>query len=478
MKSWIGRMALGLLVLVGAAGILIVGRQWLMNGTSTSATVSQQMATGRETPAISVELVRVGRGSVTTSLEITGNFLPRRRTMVSAEVDGIVHSIPNSKERIEVEVDGRHYSESLSLDLGQRVSQGDILLTLDPAEYELELASANARLLKAQKDLEDLVAWKRPEEVRRLQALRDEAKSQLQRAEADFRRLQALVDQRATSRQEFDRAQAELQSAQATVERTNAELAEAEAGPTESAIAVSQALVKQAEAEVKIREDRLRRTVVRAPYTGYIVDRNVEVGQRVTAQPRVDLMELMDLSLVIVQVGIPERYLGKFEIGTLAQVEAAGSVAPVPGVVFLVNQKVDYETRTFRVRIAVENDHGRFKAGQFVKVRIPMESAKDSLVVPYEALVFEGGQPAVFVYDPHSQRVAHRNIKLGLIGDGRVEVVEGLSEGQQIVRLNPAVLADGMRVQPGSALSAIDPPSHTFPIHAIGTSFSTRGSDQ
>ena len=110
-----------------------------------------------------------------------------------------------------------------------------MLVHLDPTEYELELAASKAKLLKAQKDLEDLLAWKRPEEIRRLTAAREEALAREERNQSDFKRMESLIDQRATSQQEFGRVRAELRSARAAVERAEADLAEAEAGPTEAA---------------------------------------------------------------------------------------------------------------------------------------------------------------------------------------------------------------------------------------------------
>ena len=263
--------------------------------------------------------------------------------------------------------------------------------------------------------------------------------------------MESLIGQRATSEQEYQRVQAELRSARAAVDRAEADLAEAEAGPTEAAIAVARALVAQAEAEVRIKEDQLRKTVIRAPYDAVIVDRFVDEGQRVTSQPRVELMELMDLSLVIVQVGVPERYLGRVKIGDWVRVHAAGVVDPVPGLVVLVNEKVDHETRTFRVRVAVENHERKFKAGQFVKVAFEVDSAPDTLVIPTRSLVYSGGQPQVFVFNAESQRVSQRVVRLGLEGNGITEVVDGLTEEDRIVLQDPAVLADGMRVQPGAS---------------------------
>lgn len=449
MRKLIRPVVTTLIVVVSVGALALAARHWFFE---KSQAVSQHEPSARkEIPAMAVELVSVRQGTVAKTLELTGNFLPRRRTMVVAEVDGVIQSIPRSSRKIEVEIEGRKYSENQGLDLGQTVAQGEVLVHLDPTEYELELAASKAKLLKAQKDLEDLLAWKRPEEIRRLTAAREEALAREERNQSDFKRMESLIDQRASSQQEFGRVRAELRSARAAVERAEADLAEAEAGPTEAQIAVSQALVSQAEADVRIKEDRLKKTVIRSPYDAVIVERFVEEGERVTSQPRVELMELMDLSLVVVQVGIPERYMGRVQIEDWVRVQAAGTVDSVPGLVVLVNEKIDHETRTFRVRVAVENHERKFKAGQFVKVAFEIDSARDALVVPTKSLVYSGGQPQVFVYDAESQRVTQKVVRLGLEGDGITEIIDGLTDGDRIVLQDPAVLADGMRVQSGES---------------------------
>lgn len=445
MGKWTARILTTLIVLAGIGALALAARHWVSN--EPQGALAHEATPRKEIPAMAVELVSVRRGTVAKSLELTGNFLPRRRTMVVAEVDGVIQSIPRSPRKIEVEIAGRKYSENLGLDLGQPVAQGDILIHLDPTEYELELAAAKASWQKAQKDLEDLLAWKRPEEIRRQKAAREEALAREERAQSDFKRIESLIGERATSQQQFERVQAELRSARAAVERAEADLAEAEAGPTEAQIAVARALVSQAEAEVRIKDDRLKKTVIRAPYDAVIVDRFVDEGERVTSQPRVELMELMDLSLVVVQVGVPERYLGRVKVGDSVRVEAAGTVDPVPGLIVLVNEKVDHETRTIRVRVAVENHERKFKAGQFVKVAFDIDSAPDALVIPTRSLVYSGGQPQVFVYNAESQRVSQKVVQVGLEGDGITEIIDGLTEGDRIVLQDPAVLADGMRVQ-------------------------------
>jgi len=143
-------------------------------------------------PPVEVLVQEARVGSLSESVQLVGNFLPRRRTIIVTEVDGRILTLAKARQKIEVEIDGKRYSEHMSVDLGEPVTKGDTLIQIDPAEYKLALASANARLAETEMMLADLKAWRRPEEVRRLAAMRDEASARLTVAAREVERLGAL----------------------------------------------------------------------------------------------------------------------------------------------------------------------------------------------------------------------------------------------------------------------------------------------
>ena len=401
---------------------------------------------------VQVQVAEVRRADISSTLELVGNFLPQRRTVIVAEVDGVIKRIPHSKQRIEVAVDGRGCSQPVRLGLGHEVSEGDILIELDPVDFELALASAQAKLDRANKELEQLLAWKRPEEVQRIRALRDEAKAHLDQAESELKRAESLGKEQALSRSDYEHHLAVARRARAMFAHADAAWRIALAGPTNEEIAVAKAKVAELHAEVQVQAEKLKKATIRAPYDAVITDRYVDEGDRVTALPRVEIMEIMDLSLVVAQVAVPERYIHRVKIGEMTRVKAKGVVEPVPGVVVLINDKVEPETRTYRVRVAVENSRRIFKAGQFVEVAFLIGSSSDTLQIPSPAISYSGGQPVVFVYG--DRRVCERPVKLGISNEEQTEVLSGLSEGEQVVVVDPSVLAHGMTVELPSAAGA------------------------
>lgn len=430
----------------GAAGG--VGYSRIVGNTSDAAAAPRAAPSSRyraESAPVPVTVAKVEVRDISATLELTGNLLPRRRTILVSELNGVIDSIPNSRNNISFELDGTTVTQPLRLDIGQPVSKGDVLVQINRSEYELNVKAAQARLAKAERELQELIAWRRPEEIRKLEAAVAEAQAQLENTQSVLTRQESLVAENATSRESYDRAVAQAKLAHAAVERAAAELDIAKKGPTQEQIEVARSAVAQAQADVDLRQDELRKATIVAPYDAVITDRYVDEGEYVTAQPRVELMELMDLSFLTVQVGVPERYLNRVASGDEVRVFVEGASEPVRGLVVLVNDKVEPETRTYRTRIAIDNRDGRLKAGQFARVEFVMANAKDSLVVPDTALVYSGGQPQVFVFEGDQAKL--RTIRPGISSGEFTEVLSGLAPGLRVIVDDPSILADRMAVQ-------------------------------
>jgi multidrug efflux pump subunit AcrA (membrane-fusion protein) len=411
----------------------------LAPGCNQSGTETSENARTTLESRMEVELAPVALSDLSASIELVGNFVPHRRTVLVSEVDAVIEKIP---ERT-VEFEGQVFE--LPLDIGEKVTKGELLVRLDRSEFELQMLVAEASLKKAQKDLLELTEPERPEELRRLRAAVTEAEARCQNTCTDQLRAQKLYDEKAIGKREWERLISEEEAAKAAVERAQATLEKAEKGPTEAEVAVLEAAVLQAEAQVKSVQWKLDRTEIYAPYDAVITDRYVDVGDRVTAMPRVEIMELMDISILSAQVSVPERYINSVTIGDIAEVWPQDATEPVRGVVGRINNKVDAITRTFRIRVGVMNTEGRMRAGQFVRVMLEVKSAAETLCIPRQAVVYLGGQPGVFVYE---EGIVHRRtVELGIKTATTVEVLSGLAENDQVVVRDPAVLTDNMPVR-------------------------------
>lgn len=406
--------------------------------SKTNAVETQRIAPRK----MQVELTVAEVKPLAVSSEFTGNLLPRRRTIVVSEVDGIVRDIPAVGPKIDVEVNGTRYVEQLGIGYGHEVKKGDLLVQLDSADFELELLIARAKLAKANADLAKLRAWERPEAIERLAAVRDEARARHEQALAELDRAVGLGTAISTS--DLDARRTDVTTTKAMLGSHEAMLRTATAGPTKEELAVQEALLAQAEAEAKQKEQDLTKATIHAPYDGVVTDMYVEVGERVSAASG-QILELMDLRFLVAEVGVPEAYMSQLKIRDLATVHAAGSHEPVPGLIVSINDKLDPESRSFRVRVAIDNIERRFKAGQFVRVAMNIGSHEQDIVIPSRAITFAEGQPGVYVYNDGV--VTRTSITLGVGNDENVTVLSGINAGDSVVTDNPALLTDGMKVE-------------------------------
>ena len=204
-----------------------------------------------------------------------------------------------------------------------------------------------------------------------------------------------------------------------------------------------QALIAQAEAEVEQHRRRLEKSAIRAPYDGVLTGLHVEVGDWVSPASGA-VAEVMDVRYLVAEFAVPEAYVGRVRVEDRAEVQAAGLVEPVPGLVVAVNDSVDVQTRTFAVRVAVDNEDRRLKAGQFARVRLNLGTSQpESLAAPTESIVFVEGRPHVFVVE--GDEVRCQPVTLGIRNPAATEILSGLQPGEWVVRHDPSLLADARR---------------------------------
>ena len=417
-----------------------------------------QASSADATQPLEVDLVSVRRTRITSRLELVGTLLPIRATTIVPDVDGIIESFPDSDRLVKYLEDGELKSQALGLNLGHEVKKGDVLVKIEDTNFRLAVAAAQAELELARRLGEELVAWKRDEEKRQAEAQLEEAIAAVELGEAELKRSEELRRMKTISQGEFDVLVMNARCAEAAKKRAQAAFDMANAGPTPEQIAVADARVWAAEAQVKLRQDELEKTAIKAPYDGVIVDRFVDVGDRVQAMPRAEIMQIIDPRILFAQVSVPERYQGRIRLFEESDatdktnqvwVDADSHNERIPGRIDLINVKVDPETRTFRVRVLIDNRRAILKPGGFVRVSLPVASAVDVPVVPEEAVSYEEGQPVVFVY--LNGQVEKRPVSLGLSNHQDCEIRSGLTDVELVVAGNTSLLTDGLLVRPKAA---------------------------
>jgi len=403
---------------------------------------------------LAVDLVRVERSEIRDTLELVGTLMPIHTTTIVSEVDGVIVGFGDAERNVDTPGDRRAGGPPLGPDIGQEVAAGSVLVEIRPLDFQLDLAAAEASYLLTQRELENLLASRRPEEIARLEAVLAQARAKLVQTEADLERSKLLMAKRATSKGNHDAAVAAHRSAEAAVRQADAALKHYLATPTKEQIEVAHAALAAAKTKVDRAKADLEKTTIEAPYDGVVTERWVDIGDRVTAMPRVEIMQLVDPGVLFAEVCVPEKFQGRIQRGAMGSVQAEGVAENVPACVELIGGKVDPGTRTFRVKMAIDNRARLLRPGGFVHVEMPVGAAARSLLAPHDAVTFAEGRPVVFVYQ---QGTVHRRpVELGIGNRQQYEITAGLEEGEQIVAGSTSLLADGMAVVAGASEKASD----------------------
>lgn len=240
----------------------------------------------------------------------------------------------------------------------------------------------------------------------------------------------------------LQQAQLKQAQAQASIARTNLQRNRelvTQGFVSQSAVDQSAAALEVAEAQVALAQAQLGRMRIVAPFDGLAGIRLVSLGDYV--KDGADLVGIEDVSWVLVDFRLPERVLARLKVGQEVEVTLDG----LPGRNFrghvdAIDSQVDANGRSLLVRARLPNPDGVLRPGMFARTRIVFAVRANAVVVPEEALVPQGGrQYLVKVVDGADGKVTQRiEAKIGLRVPGRVEIVEGLRDGDVVVTAGQA----------------------------------------
>ena len=359
-----------------------------------AAGCQKKTVTATTEPVIPVKVQAVTTGKVTEAVDYAVIVEPLAQASISPKISGRVQSIP--------------------VGLGTYVHKGETLIQLDPTDYQIQLQQAKANLAKAQADFETSEG----NGPARAQVAYDLARK-------NYERYKSLYDQGLVSKAQYESALLELEQARANLKSTQANLAGAKA-------AVEQA------------ETQLAETRVVAPVSGFVTMIGANAGEMVS--PGVPIVAVADLSQVYAVANVGQSVIATLAKGTQVSVnfDINGKNTTVMGKVVELSYAADTITKTYKVKILLNNPEQLLKGGMIGKATFALRStAPGALVVPRETVLQEDGKLFVYLVDANG-RAVKRTVTLGLTDGKMVEVRSGLKPGDKLVvsgqhRLQPSV---------------------------------------
>ncbi len=353
-----------LAMFVGVAGFAVLAM------TGCRATASAKTANTSADSPLTVTVDTASERSLERTEEVQGALYPRERTTLAANVDGAVVQI--------------------TADFGDMAQAGQVLMRIDPREYQLRLDSAQAAV--------------------------DQARARLENSRARYNRAETLRKQELISQQEFDQAAATMR---------------VDAADEDSAVKAA-ALARK----------KLDDTVIHAPFAGSVQKRMASLGEYVTVGTQ--LYELIATDPIKLRCPMPERFVPLAHPGMPVQltIDAQPGVS-YTGTITRIAPALDDQSRTLLVEAEVPNPKGVLKPGYFAHVTMDLGQDR-ALFVPDSAVLRYAGVARVFVVD---NGIAHtREVKTGAVMGNQVEITQGLKPGERVVTTEVDRLADGVAV--------------------------------
>jgi HlyD family secretion protein len=353
-------------------------------GNAQAGGAGRASAFGRQPMA--VELASARKSSISQQVTVVGNLIG----------EATVSVVPRTAGRL----------QTISVKLGDRVTRGTKIAQIEDFDIQEQVKQAEAA-----------------EQVSAATIRQRDA--DLKRAQTNLDRSKSLFERQLLPRQTLDDNEATYQAAVAQLDLARAQNAQSKARLDELKITLSN-------------------TIITSPVTGFVSKRAVDPGAFVGQNA--PIVEVVDVSVVRLVANIVEKDLRQLKPGDAGHVE----VDAYPGEEFLgriarISPILDPATRTAPIEIEIPNPTSRLRPGMYARVRITVDTKKEALIVPINAMVDLGGRRGVFTPLPDNT-AAFRVVQVGVETGESAEVLAGLDEGDRVITTGAAALRDGDRI--------------------------------
>ncbi len=410
-----------------ALGIAILGVAWFAYGKLTAPKIVE---TVRVAPPMSA-----AASGEQTILSATGYIVAAHKIEVASKVNGRVLWIGVEK--------------------GDKVQANQLLVRLEDDEYRAQLQEASGQVRNLEARLAELVNGSRPEEIAKAKADVEQAKADLENSKVTLDRTKALVKEGVLSNQSLDDAQAKYDGNAARVNSLQRVLDLAVIGTRKEQIDQIKGQIEQARGLAAFYQTQLDNTLIKAPVTGTILERNVEKGEFVTTGFVGDkgakgyVVSEADLRDLKVELDINQNDFSKLKSDQTGIITTdAYPDLKFKGIIDEISPEANRSKATVQVKVKVLNPDDHLRPEMNATVAFynqaagqQTNSSKLTVVVPSAAI--QNGS----VFQIVNGKVSKRSVTTGATTAQGVVVERGLIGGEDLVLNPPADLKDGQRVE-------------------------------
>ncbi|MBD2244984.1 efflux RND transporter periplasmic adaptor subunit [Nostoc sp. FACHB-888] len=473
-------MILGIVLLVAGIGF---GWRWWQTSNANNPGAGGPAA--GQPMAIPVKLATVQTETVQESSEFIGSLEAPRSVIIKPQVDGRITNIfiqegnrvQQGQAIISLESDSVQ-AQLLQAKAGLAQAQAR-LAELEAGARQEEIGQARAQLTQAQARLRDAQSGSQPQEIAQAEAQIQSAKSDVELAQSRAKRYAQLRKEGAVSQDTLEGYVKEQQSAEAALvvaqkrldqlrqsrnssvneltgalEQQKQNLRQLENGSRPEEIAQARSQVSQAAAEVQAAQVQLQYTKVLAPFTGIVGDIPAKVGDfveradQLTTLTRNDSLEL--------NISVPIEEAKKLRLGLPVQMLNAQGLPTARGKLSFISPNASSDSQTVLVKANFGNSRSQLVNRQTVQTKV-IWNERPGILIPVTAISRLGGETFVFVAQAPAEKpkpgapslvAQQKPVKLGVIEGNNYQVIQGLKAGEKIVVSGILNLTNGAPIAP------------------------------
>ena len=432
----------------------LVALALVASGCGSNANSATTDTSNTEAAIVDVQTAQATIVPIPTYIEATGNLTSDAQTDVAPAIAGKI-----------VEV---------NFDIGSYVTQGSVLLRLDPRDAQIRLEQTRAQVeqqrqavQQAESNAEQALANLRQTQARL--GIRDgetflikdfsqvkDITAQLELAEKELRRSERLLETGDISRSMYDQRKSQRDALLGRLDeaRSNAavaikaiDTARAAYEAQRSAVGVSRAALGASQTQVEAAQKALGDTSVLAPISGFVAERTADLGEYISPNtPNAKIATIVRTSTLRVRIDVAEQDIAKVATGQGVSVStSAWPDRNFAGTVVRISPSLNATARTLTVEAEIQNVDGLLKPGQFATVRITQSKPEPAVMIPVKAVKTVGDTNSVFVIKDGIARETF--VQLGLLENEQIQVKSGVIEGDRVVVSDLSQLIDGSFVR-------------------------------
>jgi RND family efflux transporter MFP subunit len=375
-----------------------------------ASSASRDAARDRAAETREVQVVPAAEERLVRAIAVTGTLAAEEQVTLSMKVTGRL--------------------DELFVDLGSRVTKGQVLARLIPTDFNLRESQAEAALQQARARLglplqgtDDRID---PEQT----SLARSARALLEESRLNRERVKTFFDRGISSKAALDSADASLAVAESRYQDALEE------------VRTRQAMLEQRRTELELARQAVRDSSLTSPLDGTVRERHVTVGQYLAAgSPAVTIVRMHPLRL---RAAVPERESHMVRVNQEVLVTVEGDPTKHPGRVARISPAIDETSRTLMVEAEIPNRDGQLRPGSFANASIVSSDADRAVIVPTTSLVtFAGVEKVLSIKDG---KVIEKRVTIGRRDSQRLEIVSGVVAGDLVI-VTPGNLVEGTPVK-------------------------------